>query len=247
MKLKLLIILGCIITLAVAVLIVELLIIKYNGTPVPAPVTPRGAETYGSGTPLQYVVMGDSTSVGQGGDYDQGFARATARHLGRSHLVTFHNVGVSGARSADVAQKQLSAAVALKPDVVLIAIGANDVTHFTSTSVVRRSLQQTIDGLKRSNPDVKIVFTGSPQMGSVPRFPQPLRYIAKVRTARINTVIAQFSQQKNITFAQLAVRTGPTFAQHPELFAQDKFHPATAGYTIWIPVLEQAIDIATKP
>lgn len=245
MKYKVAIVLGCVLAVILLTVVYDGLVIKYNGVNVPTPKTPRVAERYGSaGASLTYVVMGDSTSVGQGGNYDLGFARATARYLGRMRRVTFYNVGISGARSADVVTKQLPAAVSLKPDFVLIAVGANDVTHLTSSSKVRTSLQTTIRALQAANPAVKIVLTGSPQMGSVARFPQPFKALEKLRTGTINKVIAQVAADNQVVVAPLAADTGAIFASHPELYAQDKFHPSTAGYSVWIPVLERAIDKA---
>ncbi len=140
MKQKLFIIIGVLLAVIVLTAIIEILIILYSGTPVPVPNISRQPETYGSGPKLTYVVMGDSTSVGQGGDYDKGIARSTARFIARDHQVTLYNVGVSGARSASVLQLQTPEAVKLKPDVVLIAVSANDVTHLTPVKNVVRDV-----------------------------------------------------------------------------------------------------------
>ena len=80
---------------------------------------------------MVYVVLGDSTAAGRGANYANGIAVRTARHLARSRPVLLVNLAVSGARVADVARDQLPAAVRLKPDLVLLAVGANDATHFT--------------------------------------------------------------------------------------------------------------------
>ena len=145
-----------------------------------------------------------------------------------------------------MATKQLPEAVKLRPDVVLIAVCANDVTHLTSTGEVRRSLTAAIDGLQAANPAVKIVLTGSPQMGSVPRFPQPARAIARLRAGQMNAMVAELASSRGVTFARIADETGPTFDAHPDLFAADKFHPPTAGYQVWTPVLNRAIDAALQ-
>ncbi|HEX8227352.1 MAG TPA: SGNH/GDSL hydrolase family protein [Candidatus Saccharimonadales bacterium] len=229
--------------LLAVVLAVNFLAIRYNGTSVPVPAIPRGPENFGSGgNALTYVVLGDSTSVGQGGDYDQGIARATARYIARDTIVTMHNLGVSGARAADVAGQQASAAARLQPDIVLIAVCANDVTHLTPIPEVRSSLESAITTLRSANPAVRIILTGSPQMGSVPRFVQPAKALARHRTGRMNTMVTEAASTKQVTFAPIAAETGPIFDEHPEYFASDKFHPSTTGYNTWVPVLQKAID-----
>lgn len=221
--------------------VIELLWVKYNGKPVPRPVTPAGAQTIGRGPALSYVVLGDSTAVSQGGEYERGYAVRSAEHLAQSYTLTWANVGVPGARARDVAEKQLPKAAAYKPDIALLAVGANDVTHLTSAGSVKKSLLQTIDGLRRANPNVHIIMTGSPDMGAVPRFPQPLRWYAGERTNDLNKMVVQLAKEKQVVFAPIAEKTGPIFRKHPELFAADKFHPTTEGYELWGPIIIDAL------
>lgn len=227
-----------------AFVIAEVLIVLFNGTAVNAPTIPRTTQTLGSGSELRYVVMGDSTSIGQGTSYNHSYARVSAEHLAADYKVRLTNVGVSGARANDVATDQLAKALQYDPDIVLIAVGANDVTHLTSTSSVRKSLQTTIDGLRKTNPDVKIVVTGTPAMGSVARFPWPLKQLAGQRTKQLNHAYDDIIAKNNLILAPIAAKTGKAFRDNPELFAPDKFHPNTAGYKLWIPVINDALDQA---
>lgn len=235
----------------VAFVVFEGLFVVFNGSKVPTPNIPRQPLAAGKGSSLNYVVLGDSTAVAQGADYQQGFAVATTQHLAADHAVTMYNLAVSGARTADVLNQQLPQMPkqVQKLDLVLIAVGPNDVTHLTSSTSVKNSLQKITDQLVRQNCDVKIVLTGSAQMGAVPRFPQPLRALMGWRTTQLNKIFDQVINQKQLTFAPIAKKTGPTFEQNPALFAPDKFHPNAEGYAIWIPVLNAALDdaLASQP
>ena len=124
----------------------------------------------GAGTPLLYVVIGDSTAAGRGGNYERGIALSTARHLAASRPVTMVNLAVSGAKVRDVVKNQLPQAVRLKPDVVLLAVGANDVTHFTASGAVSSGLSSILDQLSAARPGLRIVLTGSPAVGTARRF-----------------------------------------------------------------------------
>jgi len=53
--------------------------------------------------------------------------------------VILRNLGVSGATWTDVRAAQLPAAVRASPDVVVLAAGANDVTHLTPLGSARCS------------------------------------------------------------------------------------------------------------
>ena len=194
---------------------------------------------------LTYVVLGDSTAAGVGGTYASGIAVSTTRALQQRHEVTMTNLGVSGARMRDVREKQLPAAEQLRPDVVLLSAGANDVTHLTGVHSMRNDLRELVARLKASNPKVKIVITGSPDMGSPPRIPRLLRGIASQRTKQVNRMFEAEAAALGLTFAPIARITGPMFRRDPSLFAADRFHPNDRGYATWIPVLDEALARAT--
>lgn len=238
--------LGAVLAVAafVALLVVQALIARLG--PVDSFENPsREPRMFGEGgQPLTYVVLGDSTGAGQGAPYERGIAVETARHLADSRAVSLVNLTVSGAQMSDVVDDQLEAATALRPDVVLLAAGANDVIGLTSTSTVARELGEIVDGLRAANPDVAIVVTGAPDMGSPPRIPQPLRTLAGWRTDQVNSAIEEVVEERQLTLAPIAERTGERFREDSHLFADDGFHPNARGYAIWVPVLNEALDEA---
>jgi len=223
---------------------VQVLIVLLNGRPVPVPTIPRDPQIMGHGTQLTYVVMGDSTTIAQGAAYEDGYTLASARHLAERYKVTFVNVGVSGAVAKDVAHNQVSQAIGYKPDIVLIAVGANDVTHLTSGSSVKRSTQSVIDRLRAANPAMRIVVTGAPAMDAVPRFPWPVQRVALQRVRALNSMFKRLSKSDNLIFAPVADQTRAAFRADPTLFAADKFHPNARGYALWTPVINHALDEA---
>lgn len=207
----------------------------------------RASRTFGTeGSTLHYVVLGDSTTVAEGATEEEGIAVGTARFLAGRHRVVMTNLGVSGARARDVLRDQLPAAEALKPDVVLLAVSANDVTHLTPLRTVRNSTTEIVDRLKRANPNVVIVVTGSPDMGSPPRVPRLVRGLASCRTKQVNRLFSAEVKRSGVTLAPIAAETGPLFRRDRSLFAADRFHPNAKGYAVWIPVLNRALARAVR-
>lgn len=201
--------------------------------------------TFGASAPrLTYVVLGDSTAAGVGGHYDLGIAVSTAKELARRHGVTMTNLAVSGARMRDVRQLQLAAAASLRPDIVLLSAGANDVTHLTRVSSMRADLDEIVRTLRAANPEVKIVITGSPDMGAPPRIPWILRGLANCRTHSANRMFREEATRLNLVFAPIAEVTGPILRRDPTLFDADRFHPNDRGYATWITVLNEALATA---
>lgn len=204
----------------------------------------------GSGATLEYLVLGDSTAAGVGASYEDGFVTGTARHLARGRAVHVRNLAVSGATVGDVLTQQLPRLESFEPDLVLIAAGANDVTHLTSRRSVRSDLDAIVEQLIAINCDVRIVVTGAPDMSTPPRIPLLLRGLAGLRSERLNEVFDQIVSRRSLTFARIADRTGPLFREEPErLFSSDSFHPSAAGYATWTAVLNEALDraMSTQP
>ncbi len=231
--------------LAVIFVAIEAAFIAWNGRPVPAPTIPR-EQALGAGPPLSYVVMGDSTAVGQGAPYEQGIARQSAEFLAETHRVQLTNTGVSGARLADVARTQLKQANAAKPDIVLLSVGANDAVHLTSGPSAEQSLQAIVASLRAANPHVKIVVTGCPAMGSIARFPWPAKQILGLRTRQMNAVFDRAVRRDQLIPAPIATRTGAAFLADKTLFARDNFHPNARGYALWTPVIAEALATASR-
>jgi acyl-CoA thioesterase I len=245
MKRAIVVILIIAVLLAVFV-ITQILIIKYRGSPVPVPDIPRNVMTEGSGEPLRYVIMGDSTSISQGSDYNDGFAVASIKHLAERFTVTSINTGISGATSEDVLKYQLDKAINFRPDVVLLSVGANDSTRFTNDAVIYNSMQSIIDGLRKSNKQVRIIVTGSPAMDSVTRFPIGSKQIMGLRTQQVNQVFKKLIERNSLILAPIAEKTRDAFIADPTLTASDQFHPNKRGYALWVPVINAAVDEAVK-
>ncbi len=195
---------------------------------------------------LKYLVMGDSTAAGQGAEYTDGIAYQTAQKLSEQYQVKLLNTGISGAKVADILSDQINVVKQFNPDLVLLSVGANDVTHLTSSHKIESGLDEIVDALIKNNCNVKIIVTGAPEMGSVQLFPQPLRFIAGLRTKQINNVFQNIVREEKITIAPIAAKTGSRFKNDASLFASDRFHPNKSGYAIWIPVINSAINEALE-
>lgn len=231
----------------VALLVVEALIARRGDTEAFAGPSPAPRSFGADGPALRYVVIGDSTGAGQGAPYERGVAVGSARHLASAgHRVTLINLAISGSTMADVLAEQSAEAARAKPDVVLIAAGANDVTHLTRVGAVTRDLERIVGRLRTSSPGVRIVITAAPDMGTVRRLAQPLRWVAGQRGRQLNRSIAGVTKSEGLTLAAIAERTGPKFADDPSLFAADRFHPDARGYALWIDVVDDALDQALR-
>lgn len=214
---------------------------------------PPGDGVYGRGRgkPLVFTVLGDSSAVGLGVERateTPGVLLAAALTELAERPVRLVRLAVSGAESCEL-DPQVERALAERPDVVLIMIGANDVTTRTRPAVSVRHLADAVRRLREAGAEV--VVGTCPDLGTVRPIGQPLRLLAR-RWSR------QLAAAQTIAVVEAGGRTvslgsvlGPSFAQDRSLFSVDEFHPSAAGYAqaaaVILPALADAIGVWPTP
>ena len=184
-----------------------------------------------SGTGRRVVWLGDSTAAGVGASSAAGaLPSQVADGLGASG-VSVAVLAVSGARVADVLADQVPKVAGLRPDLILISVGANDTIHLTGRGTFRQTYAQLMRALPAGVP---VVLLGVPDMGAIPRFAQPLRAVSGWRGRHIDAEVRQVAASTGAVYADIAGPTGPPFRHDPgRYFAADDFHPSDAGYGLW--------------
>lgn len=195
---------------------------------------PDGSGVYGSGMsgkPIRLAVLGDSAASGYGvDDPDQTLAAVLAAGLaeiaGRPVRVTVD--AMVGAQSKDL-HKQVTKALAALPEVAVIIIGTNDVTHRVRPSDSVRALEDGVCRLRKSG--CEVVVGTCPDLGTLRPIAQPLRYVARLwsrRLAAAQTIVVVEAGGRSVSLGSLL---GPEFSREPHrYFGPDQFHPSAAGY-----------------
>lgn len=213
-----------------------------DGSPE-APGSPDAVVGPGDGSPFLFVVLGDSTGSGVGAvTQDMGYARRCARSLAErtGRRVELRDFAVSGARVADVLHEQVPRMGSLRPDLVLLVIGGNDVTHLTAPGNAREALREVLGRL--AGLGAPVIVSGIPAMGTPTRIPQPLRFVAGMVAAFVyDPIWREETARRGMSRVDLADRTGPAFRRDHSLFAPDGFHPGPRGYAVWAEAFDEVI------
>ena len=187
----------------------------------------------GRGEPIDVVVLGDSSAAGMGADEPHetvGAIIASGVSALTGRRVRLTNRAVVGAESSDL-ERQLANALedVLAPNVVLIMVGANDVTHRIERSTSVRQLEQTVRRIRALGSEV--VVGTCPDLGTIQPIQQPLRSLMKRWSrdlAAAQTVAVVEAGGRTVSLGDLI---GPEFDESPhEMFSKDRFHPSAAGY-----------------
>ncbi|MEV0604441.1 SGNH/GDSL hydrolase family protein [Streptomyces sp. NPDC050315] len=207
-----------------------------GATELPPPADGRYGATFWYRTdriPLRLGFLGDSTAAGQGVTR----ARQTPGALLASGLaaiaerpVDLRNVALPGAQSDDLErQVTLLLADGPVPDVCVIMIGANDVTHRMPLAHSVRMLSEAVARLRHAGSEV--VVGTCPDLGTIEPVYQPLRWVARRlsrQLAAAQTIGVVENGGRTVSLGDLL---GPEFEANPrELFSSDNYHPSAEGY-----------------
>jgi lysophospholipase L1-like esterase len=184
------------------------------------------------GEPLRVAVLGDSLAAGYGVE-TKGQTPAALVGLGLSRMahrpVEVRSVATVGAESADLPrQVELVLDADDNPQLTMIMIGANDVTHRVRPATAVRQLAAAVRTLRESGSEV--VVGTCPDLGTIRPIAQPLRFLARRQSrslAAAQTVAVIEAGGRTVSLGDIL---GPRFARERELFGDDAFHPSAAGY-----------------
>jgi lysophospholipase L1-like esterase len=202
---------------------------------------PDATGWYGHGRPgpaLKVALLGDSSAAGYGLDAVEEtpgalLAGGISEQTGRS--VRLDEIAVVGALTADL-DLQVDQALALKPDVAVILIGANDVVRLKRPSVSVRHLARAVRRLREA--DIGVVVGTCPDLGTIQPILPPLRQIARAWSRRVAAEQTVHTIRAGGRTLSLADILGAEFRAQPGFFfGPDKFHPSAPGYAALAAVL----------
>jgi lysophospholipase L1-like esterase len=213
---------------------------KAIGEPRESP-PPDATGWYGRGRPapaVKVALLGDSSAAGYGVDRVEdtpgarlasGLASLADR---RVHLREF---AVVGAQSRDLAG-QVDRALPTRPDLAVVLIGVNDITHSVMPATSVRNLAEAVRRLRDAGCEV-LVGT-CPDLGTIRPIPPPLKQVGRAWSRRLAAAQAIAVVEQGGRTVSLGTILGPEFDAAPALlFGPDRFHPSAAGYRALADVL----------
>lgn len=204
---------------------------RWVGPPTTTPPAADGVYGDGDGQPLVLAVLGDSSAAGLGVQESAetpGVLLATGLSEAAKRPVRLVTAAVVGARSPHLLD-QAAQVRSARPDVIMIMIGANDVTSRTRPSEAVQHLGRAVRRMRADGAEV--VVCTCPDLGTVEPIAQPLRLVARVwsrQLAAAQTIAVVEAGGRTVSLGDVL---GPEFAARPaELFSADRFHPSAKGY-----------------
>jgi lysophospholipase L1-like esterase len=184
------------------------------------------------GTPIELLVAGDSIAAGLGAQHrKETFGARLAKGIARRtrRPVRLRTVAVVGSESSALDAQIDTLPPDYVPDLAIIVVGGNDVTHRVPVSTSIAHLAFAIARLRER--EAAVIVATCPDLGALRAVPQPLRSIAGRLSRQLAAAQARAAREAGAHVFSLRRTVGPMFLSAPdEMFSLDRFHPSALGY-----------------
>jgi lysophospholipase L1-like esterase len=178
----------------------------------------------------RYVALGDSYSAGVPGVPEAGRWPDHLAEILRADEpdLDYRNLAAVGATSADVAREQVGRCIELRPSLVTLVCGANDVLLSTrpDVSAYRARLGQMLKRLREALPAATVLTATTPDLSTH----MPLGPLTRRRVSRgmreVNETTRSVARLLGVPCVEFA---DDPRARDRENFADDGYHPSAIG------------------
>lgn len=193
---------------------------------------------------VRIVLLGDSSITAPGVEpLDAAWPRRMAARLGDRYRMELISVARGGSKACDVLAEQLEPALAARPDLALVSVGANDALRGTTVARFEAEMTEILGRLAAHTSGVGIAGIGD--LGTVPRLPTLARGIGRVRGRSLDrATLRAASRYPNVVKGQA---WGPAWRIFEEgdsavVFAADQFHASAVGHETFAAAVAPVID-----
>ena len=208
------------------ILLLQGLWVRFKTPVLPEAEGPRAGRA-GAGPALRLLVVGDSSAAGVGAaTQSQSLLGHLTQGLARRFDVRFRLMAQTGATTRE-ALKALDAMASERWDVVVTALGVNDLTGQRHKTDWLADQQRLIDLLRSKFDPCVILISSLPPVHRFPALPQPLRWHLGKGAQRFNIAL------ENLSSANAALFLPLDFDMRADQMAPDGFHPGPDIYAEW--------------
>jgi acyl-CoA thioesterase I len=191
---------------------------------------------------VRYVALGDSYTIGTAVTDVERWPNQLAARIEEIELAG--NLAVNGFTSADLIAEQLPQLDALRPGLVSLLIGVNDVVRGASDTEYASNVAIILDDLAERLPRDRIVCVATPDYTRTPRgtdYGNP--DLQSDRIVRINAILREACEQRGITFVPEIFEISQRAIEDPELVADDGLHPSGEQYRRWVEAIGPVVEV----
>ena len=182
--------------------------------------------------PVKILAFGDSLTAGYGLDADQAYPEKLAMRLERKgYDIEMVNAGISGDTTTG-GLNRLKWTLKQNPDIVLLALGANDALRFIDPSVPRKNLDDMLSILQERNIPTVLLGMYAP------------RNAGAAYTGKFDAIYPDLAKKYDVAAYYPFILEG--VAMNPDLNLEDRVHPNDRGTDIMADNLLSVVEPLVK-
>jgi acyl-CoA thioesterase I len=200
---------------------------------------PAGTPPTNGDARLRYVALGDSYTIGTSVAVAERWPEQLVARLPQLELV--ENIGVNGFTSRDVIEVELPQLDRLRPGIVSLLVGVNDVVQGVPEATYRRNVGLLLDELVQRVGADRVFLVTTPDYTVTPAgrdYGDPTIQAAAIR--RNNAINIELAAARGILVVDIHdLSLGA--ARDRSLVASDGLHPSGAQYRLWVDRIEPVV------
>jgi acyl-CoA thioesterase-1 len=195
---------------------------------------------------LRYVALGDSYTIGTSVNTAESWPSQLVARVADLELVA--NLGVNGYTSADLIDDELPSLAGLRPDVVTLLIGVNDVVQGVPEEQYRANVEEILDHVLALVPSDRLLCVATPDYTVTPQggaFGLPAQQEAGIE--RVNAILQSACEGRGVRFVPEIFAISQAAATDPSSVAGDGLHPSGAQYALWVDAIQPIVEELLLP
>jgi len=191
---------------------------------------------------VRYVALGDSYTIGTAVAEAERWPNQLVARIEGVELTA--NLGVNGSTSADLLAEQLPQLDALRPELVSVLVGVNDVVQGVTDTGYASNVSVILDDLVARLPADRIVCVATPDYTRTPRgaeYGDPESQSDRI--VRINAILREACEVRDITFVPEIFEVSQRASEDPALVASDGLHPSGEQYRRWVEAIAPLVEM----
>jgi len=189
---------------------------------------------------LRYVALGDSYTIGTSVAEAERWPNQLVERIDEVELVG--NPAVNGFTSADLINDELPQLDVLRPDLVSLLIGVNDVVQGVPDSQYAGNVAIIVEELLTRLPPNRILCVATPDYTVTPSgaaFGDPAQQSDAI--VRFNAILREACEHREIRFVPEIFELSQGALADPSLVADDGLHPSGKQYSLWVDAIEPVV------
>jgi acyl-CoA thioesterase-1 len=191
---------------------------------------------------MRYLALGDSYTIGTSVDEGARWPNQLVARLADADIQLVGNLGVNGYTSDDLIGDELPRAARLRPELVSVQIGVNDVVQGVPDERYGANVTEIFDKVLALVPPERTFAVATPDYTVTPQgaaygIPEQQRG----GILHVNEILRRGAEERGIAFVPEIFEISREAGDDPAMVAVDGLHPSHAQYARWVDAIEPVV------